>query len=368
MDPHDLVDVVVIGGGVVGLSCAADTAARGYSTILLESHERLGEEASTHNSGVLHAGLYYPPGSLRARLCVEGRRQLVRRLRQWSVAHRIVGKMVLAMDGSQIGALERLRDNALANGVSDVRLVEPSEVLAREPFAARRPALLSPSTGVMDVGAYLRVLEAKVVEIGSVVLTGAEVTAVERETTGVAVLTSRRGGVRARCVINAGGLRADEIARLCGDDRHAVHPCRGEYATVVPKMAHVVRGLIYPLPGSLGLGVHLTKTVGDELLLGPDARYIDSRSDYESNRRPAEDFFEEAHALCPAIERDDLRLGPTGIRAKRHGPGEKQPDFFIERQTDDPRIVHLVGIESPGLTASPAIGRYVGDLVSEVLG
>lgn len=361
------IDVAVIGGGVVGLSCAYDLARRGRSVVLFERHARLGEETSTHNSGVIHAGIYYPEGSLKARLCVEGRRALIARLRAWDIPHRIGGKLIVAQDGPEIAVLERLRENAERNGVTDLRLLDPAQVRALEPHVVARPALYSPGTGVFDVGAYLRALEARLVEASGVVLTNAPVIAVDRHASGIEVATESRGGVRARLVVNAAGLFADDIAAMCGETGHRIHPCRGEYAVVIPRKAHVVSNLVYPVPGHLGLGVHLTRTVHGELWLGPDARFIDDKGDYEGNRGPAEDFFDEAHRLCPALEPGDLRVGPSGIRPKRQGPGEAAADFHIEPQTDDPRILHMIGIESPGLTASPAIGRMALDWASEVL-
>ncbi|MCC6159906.1 MAG: NAD(P)/FAD-dependent oxidoreductase [Deltaproteobacteria bacterium] len=361
------IDVAVIGGGVVGLSCAYDLAQRGRSVVLFERHARLGEETSTHNSGVIHAGIYYPNGSLKARLCVQGRRRLIARLREWEIPHRIGGKLIVAQDGTEIATLERLRENALQNGVTDRRLLDPAQVRALEPHVVARPALYSPGTGVFNVGAYLRALEARLLAAGGVVLANAEVTGVERDAAGIEIATATRGRVRARVVVNAAGLYADEVAAMCGEAGHRIHPCRGEYAVVIPKKAHVVSNLVYPVPGHLGLGVHLTRTVDGELWLGPDARFIEDKTDYEANRRSPDDFFAEAHRLCPAIERGDLRMGPSGIRPKRHGPGEPAPDFHIAAQSDDPRILHMIGIESPGLTASPAIGRMALDWASEVL-
>ena len=361
------VDVAVIGGGVVGLSCALDLAQRGRSVVLFERHARLGEETSTHNSGVIHAGIYYPNDSLRARLCVQGRRRLIARLREWEIPHRIGGKLIVARDGSEIAVLERLRENAERNGVTDLRLLEPAQVRALEPHVVARPALWSPGPGVFDVGAYLRALEARLAGAGGTVLAGTPVVGIERGPDAIEVVTANRGGARARLVINAAGLFADEVAAMCGETGHRIHPCRGEYAVVIPRKAHVIANLVYPVPGHLGLGVHLTRTVHGELWLGPDARFIDDKRDYESNRRPAEDFFEEAHALCPALEPGDLRVGPSGIRPKRHGPGEAAADFHVAPQADDPRILHMLGIESPGLTASPAIGWMACDWASEVL-
>jgi glycerol-3-phosphate dehydrogenase len=173
--------------------------------------------------------------------------------------------------------------------------------------------------------------------------------------------------VRSQCLVNCAGLYADVVANICGDHRHTIHPCRGEYASVIPRKTDLISGLVYPVPAKVSLGVHLTKTAGGELWLGPTAKFIESKTDYEDRRLKPEEYLAEAKKLCPALTVDDLRLGSSGIRPKRYGPGENQLDFFIDHQPDDGRIIHLVGIESPGLTASGAIGEHVEKMVREIL-
>jgi len=352
-------DALIIGGGVVGLSCAYELAQAGRSAAVLERHARFGEETSTHNSGVIHAGIYYPTGSWKARLCVEGREILRERLAQWKIAHTFCGKLILAVEENEIPILEQLERQGRANGVNDLQIVGADEARRREPHINPKAALFSPSTGVFDVAEYLHLLAARAQAAGSLLVTKAEVVGVEAHPSAVTVRTAARGALSGRRLINAAGLDADRVAALCGDRRHTIYPCRGEYATVIPSRAHLINGLVYPVPSEIHLGVHLTKTAGGELWLGPDAKYIDGKTDYETNRRPAQDFYPEAQRLCPELRREDLRLGPSGIRPKRVGPGQPTVDFFIERQPDEPRIIHLIGLESPGLTAAPAIGRLV---------
>jgi L-2-hydroxyglutarate oxidase LhgO len=358
-------DVVIVGGGVVGLSCAYELAARGRRVAVLEQHARFGEETSTHNSGVIHAGIYYPPGSLKARLCVEGRRLLTARLRDWRIPHRLGGKLIVATHEDEIAPLERLKANGERNEVEGLVMLDRSAALRREPNINVLAALFSPVTGVFDVGAYLHTLAGHAQAHGALLIADAEVQAIDRSPRGIVAQTRQKGAVTAARLVNAAGLHADTVARLCGDARHTIHPCRGEYATVIPRRAGLINDLVYPLPSPIHLEVHFTKTVDGELWLGPNVKWITRKDDYESDRRPPQDFLPQAQRLCPTLCADDLRLGPSGIRPKRHGPNEPMPDFFIERQPDEPRIVHLVGIESPGLTASPAIARHVADWLTE---
>ena len=358
------VDVAVIGGGVVGLSIAHLAAARGRSVVRLETHPRLGEETSTHNSMVLHAGIYYPPGSLKARLCVEGRAEMVARCRAWRVEHSRCGKLIVAANDFEVADLERLRANAEASGQTACRVVARDEMRRAEPAVRGVAALWSPETAVFDVPGYLQSLAARAQGAGATLLASAKVVALEPAGESIAVVTDARGSVRAAAVVNAGGLWADEVARLAGNDRYRVHPCRGEYAAVVPRRAGIVRGLVYPVPREgASLGVHLTRTIFGELWIGPTVKYVARRDDYETDRLPLSVFHERATRLVEGLARDDLRLGPSGIRPKRVPEGSPAADFLIERDPSVQNLVHLIGIESPGLTASPAIAAEVLNLV-----
>lgn len=357
------VDVVVIGGGVVGLSCAYSLAKAGRSVVLLERHERTGQETSSHNSGVIHAGIYYDTGSLKAKSCVNGREILINRLLRWDIPHRVCGKLIVATAENEIPIIEKLYDNGLRNGVEGLRLIDQKEIARIEPYIHSVAALHSPGTGVFDVGQYIRTLEAKTISAKADVINDCEFVGLNRDPGRLEIRTKTRGGINASFLVNASGLYSDRVAAICGADGHNIYPCRGEYATVIPKKTGLIRALVYPAPSKISLGTHLTKTVDGELWVGPTARYINDPMDYESNRLPPESFWEAANKLCPVLMRKDLRTGPSGIRPKRYGPNEKPTDFHIDFQKDDPRIIHLVGIESPGLTASPAIGRRVAKMI-----
>jgi L-2-hydroxyglutarate oxidase LhgO len=354
--------IVVIGAGVVGLASALAIARRGAPVCVIERHPRPGLETSTHNSGVIHAGLYYPADSLKARLCVEGRDRLYRFCVETNVPHIKCGKLVVAQKGES-AALERVLALATANGVT-VTHVDRKFVKNREPHVAAEEALWSPETGWLDAEAYVRALDAELARRDGAVLTGTSVVAIESRADGCLTVVTPRERIDATAVVNAAGLHADEISRLAGGDPFQIFPCRGEYAELAPKARHLIRGLVYPVPpeSGHGLGVHLTRTLDGEVWIGPTIHYQDDRDDYENNRLPLESFLEPTRMLLPDVTIADLRLGPSGIRAKLHPPSERFADFLIRRDERQPALIHAAGIDSPGLTASLAIGEMVAGM------
>ncbi len=351
-------EIVVAGGGIAGVCAAAELARRGFAVTLLERHSRLFEETSTHNSGVIHAGLYYPPGSLKARTCVPGNRLTREFCERAGVPHRICGKLVVAHDETETAALENLLRNARSAGAPDVTRVPPEFVREREP-SIRTPvaALWSPATGVLDVAEYLNARERDARRAGAEILTGAAVTGIRRDGSRLRIETTR-GDTPADILVNAAGLWTDDLEKLAGLPSKTVHPCRGEYYVVTGRKAALVNGLVYPVPhaDTAGLGVHLTRTAGGELLIGPNVNWTGSRTDYESGREPPDRFLESARELLPALEMTDLREGYSGIRPKLSPPGAPAADFEIGVEpAGGAFVVSLRGIESPGLTAAPAL-------------
>jgi glycerol-3-phosphate dehydrogenase len=362
-------NVVIIGGGVVGCAIARALAVRWDDVFLLEQMPKLGMGASSRNSGVIHSGLYYAPGSLRARHGVRGNRLTYEFCAAHSVPHRRTGKLVVALGGDQVPELEALVARGRLNGVEGLRVVDGVRVRAREPHVAGAAAIEVPSTGIVAaeelVKAYARLATAR----GAHLLTNARVERLEPSSRLIKV-ASTLGEIQTRCLINSAGLFADEVAALLGNTRYRIYPVRGEYCELARAKSDWVQALVYPLPHPAGLtlGVHLTRTLWDTVLVGPTARYIADKSDYEHDREPLTAFFESARQLLPELQLSDLVPAYSGIRAKLAPPGALSPaDFLIGRDPEVPAAIHLVGIESPGLTAAPSLAEQVAAMVAEIL-
>jgi glycerol-3-phosphate dehydrogenase len=375
----DQANIVIIGGGVVGCAIARELAARWNDVFLLEAMPKLGMGASSRNSGVIHSGIYYPTGSLKARHCVRGNRLTHEFCEAHGVPHRRCGKIVVASSPAGSTTLAALMKNGCANGVEGLRLIDRDQVREREPHVEGYQALEVPSTGIVSseelVKAYARIAADR----GANVVTHARVEGLESVREGIRVVSSA-GEIEARCLINSAGLFADEVAAMLGSPMaaHRIYPVRGEYCEVVRAKQDLIRGLVYPLPHAdgLSLGMHLTKTVAGSMLIGPTARYVQDKNDYERDREPPEYFSKGAKVLLPEIDASDLSLAYSGIRAKLVPPPDAShekrnhsgiADFIIQRDPVFPRVVQLIGIESPGLTSALSIAEDVRDLVAEVL-
>ena len=354
--------IVVVGAGVVGLSCALAIARSGRAVTVLERQPRPGLGASTRNSGVIHAGLYHPADSLKTQLCVEGRERLYAFAAANNVPHLRCGKLIVAHPGEE-ARLEEVRRTAAANGVR-VESVDRAFVAAREPHVSAAAALWSPGTGWIDADAFVRALTAELARHDGVLLVGTPLVAIEAGQDRLVVVTPSER-IDADVLVNAAGLYADEVSAIAGGEAFTIHPCRGEYAELVPRARHLVNGLVYPVPHASGhgLGTHLTKTMGGAVWIGPTIRYQDGKDDYERDRLPVESFLEPARAMLPELTLQDLRLGGSGIRAKLHPETVRFSDFLIRRDARNPRLVQVAGIESPGLTASLAIGEMVAGIL-----
>ena len=358
------IDVAIIGAGVTGLACARAMAVRGLSVCVLERHSRPGQDTSTHNSGVIHAGIYYPADTLKARLCVEGRHLLYEFCEQHDVPHRKSGKLIVAHDDAETGQLEVLKRRGDANGVEGLALVGRDFIDKREPAVSAVAALWSPETGVVNAEELVKTLLRTASDADAVFLPGTRLEGADRLSDGMLLRTARET-IHARVVINAAGLYADEVSQLLGGETFTIYPCRGEYVELTPSKRTLVNALVYPLPHAHGLGVHIVKTTAGDVWLGPTAIYQDRKDDYEHNRLPVEAFLEPARRLLQDISLADLRLGGSGIRAKLHPPSESFADFMIRRDARNPFVIQASGIESPGLTSCLAVGNLVAELATD---
>jgi len=363
------IDAIVIGAGVVGLAVARRLAHSGRSVIVLEGTEGIGTETSSRNSEVIHAGIYYPTGSLKAKLCVKGRRALYQFCDSHKVPYRRCGKLIVATDAAESAAIEKLKATGDANDVEDLKLITGDEARAMEPALYATAALLSPVTGILDSHSFMLALQGDAEAHGAAFafhtpFLRADVSGniIRVETGGAEPMTLTTG-----LLVNAAGLYASKTAEamsgLPSDHIPQTRYARGNYFTLQGRapFSH----LIYPAPHTHGLGVHLTIDLAGQARFGPDIEWIEEIS-YDVNPKRAEGFSEAIRRYWPALPDNALAPGYSGIRPKISGPHDPAPDFRIDGPATHgiPGLVNLFGIESPGLTASLAIA----DAVLEALG
>ncbi len=370
------IDTVVIGAGVVGLAVARSLVGRGIEAMVLERNDAAGLETSTRNSGVIHAGIYYPRGSLRARLCVAGKRALYRFCDRHGVDAKRCGKLLVATSETEIPRLEALAERARDNGVDDLVALQPSDVSAMEPEIRCVAALFSPSTGVVDAPALVAALEGVIDAGGGQVVTSTAVTRIDRRGDGFELhfdSGGERGTLVCRRLVIASGHGSRALARTlappleCDIPPH--RPARGHYYRIASRGRF--RHLVYPMPDGAWLGTHLTIDTAGATRFGPDNEWcgeVDYGFDDSDARRRR--FADEVRRYWPALEDDMLEADYVGVRPKIYAAGEPVADFRIDGPQHHrvPGLVALYGIESPGLTASLAIGEHVADLLRERAG
>ena len=365
----DRVECIVIGAGVVGLAVARALALRGREVIVLERHGVIGSEVSSRNSGVIHAGLYYPADSLKARACVAGKHALYDFCANHGVAHARVGKLVVATEDEQLDALDALIERARRNGVEDLVRLDPKEARELEPEVTCAGAFLSPSTGIVDIHEYMLALEGGAeangafVALGSPCLGGAAGDDGIRIDVGGAEPVSLMGEV----VVNAAALGAQDVARSIEglDPAHVppLHYAKGNYFYLTGRSPF--SRLVYPMPSGAWLGVHVGLDLGNRCRFGPDLHWVDTL-DYDVDTAQVDKFYASIRRYYPALRDGVLLPDYTGIRPKIYGPGEPAPDFVIQGAEAHgiDGLVNLFGIESPGLTSSLAIAEEVASRVS----
>ena len=363
----DKVDGVVIGAGVVGLAVAralvtaSPCGAREW--MVLEATDAIGTGTSSRNSEVIHAGIYYPQGSLKAKLCVQGRQQLYDYLQQNGIAHQRCGKLIVATQESQVATLEAIQAKAHANGVTDLVRIDAKTAQSMEPALACLAALHSPSTGIIDSHAYMLSLQGDFENAGGLVAFHASVDSAECTPEGIILRMADGTELMTQTLVNAAGLTAPWLAAkfkgLAAQYVPNAYFAKGNYFTLSGKSPF--SRLIYPVPEAAGLGVHLTLDLGGQAKFGPDVQWVDSPDDLAVSLENEQAFYQEVRKYWPTLPDHSLLPGYAGMRPKISAPHEVSADFCIQgpAQHGVKGLVNLFGIESPGLTSSLAIGEAV---------
>lgn len=363
----DTVDCIVIGAGVVGLAVARALALSGREVMVLEAANAIGTGTSSRNSEVVHAGIYYLAGSLKAQLCVQGKHMLYDYCAERGIGHNRCGKLIVATSPSQVGQLQSIIAKAAANGVHDLGLLSREQAQAMEPQLECVAALHSPSTGIVDSHAMMLSLQSDIENAGGCIVLNTAVAHIIRSQSGIEVIALDGTKLSANSVINAAGLNAPEIAsRIVGLDAKHVPPtfwAKGNYFALSGKSPF--SRLIYPVPEAAGLGVHLTIDLGGQAKFGPDVEWVDSPDDLAVDPSRGHAFYAEVRKYWPALKDGALQADYAGIRPKLQGPGAAAGDFVIQGEATHgvPGLINLFGIESPGLTSSLAISEVVNEML-----
>jgi len=370
------IGVVLIGAGVAGLAIAEELTKYSRDILVIEKEPAFGQGTSSRNSEVIHAGIYYPQASLKAKTCIEGSSLLYEFCSKHDIAHKRIGKLIVAIDKSELKDLERLYKRALDNGVKDLAVLTKKQIREIEPHVEAEAAIYSPSTGILDTHGFMKILAAKIESRGGLVAYNTEVVGIDKKKDGFEVKVEDRieGSFifSARLLINCAGLYSDKIAAMAGikKDEYSLKYCKGDYFRVANQKAKFINRLIYPVPKEdrAGLGIHATLDLGGGLRLGPDDEYVD-KIDYRVDESKKKAFYESVRVFLPFINLEDISPDTAGIRPKLQGKGEKFRDFVIKDESDNglSGLINLIGIESPGLTSSLSIAKITGDMARHFL-
>jgi L-2-hydroxyglutarate oxidase LhgO len=372
----DRVDVVIVGAGVVGLAIAAEIARKDRDLFILEKEKTYGQGSSSRNSEVIHAGINYPPSSLKAKLCVRGNELLYEICKENGIAHNRIGKIIVATNENEVKEITRLMRQGIDSGARDLEMIDGGQVKKLEPYVEAIAAVYSPNTGILDAHGLMDHFYREARKNSSIdpLILDTEVKGLKRKGDGYVVEMSSGGepfSIESRVVINAAGLYADRVALMAGMDiekeRYRIHWCKGDYFSLSGKP--LAKMLVYPEPpkdGS-GLGIHATPDLTGRIKFGPNTYYV-KEIDYRVESS-LDEFWNDIVKYMPAVRKENLHPDMAGIRSKLQGPSEPFRDYVIRHEEDKgfPGLVNLIGIESPGLTASPAIAEMVKGIVEEIL-
>ena len=358
-------DVLVIGAGVIGCAIARELAKYKIETVLLEKETDVGSGVSKGNSGVLHTGLYYPKGSLKAKLCVEGRLMFPELAKQLDVPYKLCGKHVLARTEEELKDLEKLKVVGEENGVKGLTIIDGEELKKREPNLDALYALYSPVAGIVPPYLFTIALAENALNNGVKVHVNTQVSAIKQVNSGYNV-TTNQGVFHTGVVVNSAGLYADRISAMIGIDDYKLYPCRGEYLILDKNCRSLINSPVYPVPPKIAgvLGVHLTTTLDGNILVGPSEEFIDEREDTRTTKEKIQQLIEGAKNLLPSIPLNQIIYGFSAVRSKITTPEEKgSRDFIIKEDAEN--FINMIGMESPGLTSSPAIARLIVEMIKE---
>lgn len=366
------IQITIIGAGVVGLAIAARLSEKHSNIAVLEKNEKYGMETSSRNSEVIHAGIYYEPGSLKARLCLEGRDELYAICRQHNVGHKQLTKLITATNAKELSQLESVYQLGKTNGV-ELEILDRQQTLKLEPHINTVGSIYSPMTGIVSAHELMAHYHHAAARNGVTVQHQCEVVGIETVNGGYAITVSeggQRSTITSEVVINSAGLHSDRIAQLAGIEidkaGYRMVYAKGSYFSVTSSKAKLVSRLVYPMPNKETLGVHVVLDLGGRLRFGPDTEYQDEKEfDYRVDDSKRSMFGESVRRILPAITDDDLAPDMSGFRPKLQKKGEPEKDWVIvhEKERGLEGFVNLIGMESPALTASPAIARYVETLL-----
>jgi len=360
------VNILIIGAGAVGLAIAENLSKTGEEVVVVEKESTFGRHTSSRNSEVIHSGIYYPQGTLKAALCVKGVKLIYHYLSQNNIPFSNCGKLVVACDYSEEKALTDLMENGMRNGVEGLQIIEQSECLKLEPQIKAVKALQVASTGILDTHKFMQSLASNAEKNDVFIIYDMEVTAIEKNEDRYLVKFHNGETYAANYLINSAGLHSDQIAEMAGIDleKHdlKLHWCKGEYYKT-SKIKNIHR-LIYPLPDRISLGIHLTINLAGNIRFGPSAYYLKDL-DYSMDEKSKDEFLLSINRYLDLLG-EDLEMDDCGIRPKLQSPVGEFRDFYIKEESEKglPNFINLIGIESPGLTASLAIAEYVKDLMN----
>lgn len=366
-------NIIIIGAGAVGLSIAAELSRIHKDIILVECNPSFGQETSSRNSEVIHAGIYYPKDSLKLKTCIEGKALLYEFCARNNIPHRRLGKLIIAADKNEAGDLEKLFLHGKENGVNDLTLLSKAQINDMEPGIKAQSAIYSPSTGILDTHSFMKCLVSSFEKNGGQVAYNTQVTGIAKGEKGyeITVIDSQKDvfTLNSNVVINCAGLNSDKIAAFVGFKRpeYKLKYCKGDYFRLSHSKEADIKHLIYPVPKEdrAGLGIHLTLDLTGSIRLGPDDEYVE-RIDYKIDPSKAKLFYESVKTFLPFVKLDKIYPDTSGVRPKLQGKGEGFRDFIIRHEeiSGFPGFINLIGIESPGLTASLSIAKMAAKILS----